>query len=84
LTPLYVVVLIVGTFFLSKCTEKNAYPWSFVLDDALFFVTYFIVNSFNDKHIEHELSGDRPTQVSVIDSNDLLRAQFKAFFKKIR
>lgn len=82
LTPLYLVLMLVGTFFLSKCSESQVYPWSFVLDDLLFFASYFLVSKFNFKTVDNLLEhGSSPAEK---DSNTLVLAQFKAYFGKFR
>ena len=82
LTPVYILLMLVGTLFLSKCTDSQVYPWSFVLDDLLFFASYFLVSKFNFKSVDNLLEhGSSPADK---DKNSLVLAQFKAFFSKFR
>jgi len=52
LIGVYLLVIVYGYFALGDCSEEQPYPWSFVLGDIIFFVTYFLVSGFGIKDIK--------------------------------
>lgn len=81
LIPVYLLVIVYGYFGLGNCTEEQPYPWSFVLGDCVFFVTYFLVSGFGIKDIKKLEPANNEEKKRRYN---LALAQFEAFFGKYK
>lgn len=85
---LYAIVLVLG-FLWSECTEEAVYPISFVMSDALFFVSYMLLLSVKQRGFDvHDLSklDDDAGDDNDADDEDLelFEAQVAVFFSQQR
>ena len=48
----YAILIVFGFLGLSKCSDKQPYPWAFVLGDVVFFLTYVLCAQFDMKQVD--------------------------------
>lgn len=83
---LYAMVLVLG-FMWCECTEEAVYPISFVMSDALFFVSYVLLLYVKKRGFDvHDLSKLDDDDDSDADNEDLelFEAQVAVFFAQQR